>query len=60
MTVGWIFAYDSEILPLALGFLLLGAIFAMVAVALSAKRIQDNLFTLEIKGKGKKYLKITN
>ena len=52
MTVGWIFAYDNEILELSFAFLVLGAIFSFIAIGASCKRIQDNIFTLEIKGNG--------
>ena len=50
MTVGWLFAYDNEILELSIAFLILGALFTFLAIGASSRRIQDNLFTLEIKG----------
>jgi len=56
MTVGWLFAYDNEILELSIAFLILGAIFSFIAIGASSKRIQDNLFTLEIKGTCKSIL----
>ena len=48
-TIGWLFAFDREILELSLAMLILSVASIYVAVGISYKRVHDNLEHLDTK-----------
>jgi len=53
-TVGWLFAFDREILELSLALLILASIFIYITVGVAHKVVYDNASKLEKDNKGQR------